>query len=349
LLVLFDLMMSFFSTAIAIGLMCFCHLALAFPHKSLRGSAANTSAVEQSVESIPDNVSLSHVELRDHATSNSTSENASGDMIRFLTESENIDEKKVLKKWMKWREMVEYTKEEKKLVKGYTFKAGYDALQLKEKLREAQAIQEELSGLIKNALNLTSARFCARKDGHGNCEQDFSCHSDDALLAQGETFWMPCGALTIRRPLEDNSQRPLCPTKNIITSKEECLSASEQLQKQWKKKVESGFSESKTTSHLLMRPWILNEDPWLSVFSAQLLEHGPPPGWAPTNNDWEKGKSKGPLGCSIDMTGAMVRWNGYKMDQSQQEWEQGATYTHAGGLMHSEFEGHYYFVGICKD
>jgi hypothetical protein len=344
--VLFDLMMTFFSTAIAVGLICFCRLALALPHKSLRASATNTSAVEQSVESISDNVSLSHVELRDHATSNFTNANVSDDMIRLLTESDNIDEKKVLKKWMKWREIEEYTKEEKKLVKGYTFKAGYDAVQLKETLREVQALQEKLSGLIKNALDLTSARFCALKDGQVTCRS--GCHSDAALLAQGETFWMPCGALTISRPLKDESLRPLCPTKSIITTKEECLLALEQLKKQWKKKVESGFPEGETTSHLLMRPWLMSTDQWRNAYPSQ-HEHGVEPVWRSGAN-WEKGNSKGPLGCSMDMNGAVVYWNGYKMDQSQQEWEQGATYTNGGGLIHAEYDGtrNPYHVGICK-
>lgn len=213
-------------------------------------------------------------------------------------------------------------------------------------LNDMVSTQKLLKESIDNAL-VPSARNCERrvKTGAAGCSLGYSCISTAAVNAQGGKYWMPCGALTIKGQ-PGVAHKRLCPPMNIITSKAECMAAADQFQKEWRRKVKSGFPYvAGTTSDIKFRHY-MNDDPhWKTI-----------PGWTPHGVEplfrpgaWHilgKGNPKGPLGCSLDPNKNVIYWNAYKMDQSPAEWEVGASYTEFGGLAHSGIDSRN--VGICK-
>lgn len=135
---------------------------------------------------------------------------------------------------------------------------------------------------------------------------------------------------------------------NIITTKAECQSAADQFREQWQAKLKSGFPKTDSSSNLQFRGWFNDKNSWKAV--EFWTEHGFEPRFR--DQAWLEGNSAAPLGCSMDRNGNMIYWNPYKMDQTQKEWEKGASYTVFGGLIHAESAASDAWVagqiGICK-
>jgi len=196
-------------------------------------------------------------------------------------------------------------------------------------------------GICKDELDV-SPRHCERKDALG-CKEGYSCNSADAKIAQGGRYWMPCGALTIKRQSGD-AHRRLCPTANIITTQGECEAAAAQFRKEWEANLKSGFQRTESTSDLQFRTYQLSDPFWQR--HQDYTEGGFEPRFRA--GAWHSGNSKAPIGCSLDPIGNFIYWNPYRMDQAQEQWQEGATYTELGGLIHSGIAGFGNQIGICK-
>jgi hypothetical protein len=291
-------------------------------------------------ENVLENASSVETELYEGAVSNSTFWNGGSGMTRQLRTRRKTKNDVV----MASKNVIADQQDILFLMKTVSIKAKYDATLLLDELGQTQILQSRLKSHVADALapDLTSPRYCARKDGKGGCLQGFACNSFDSLIAQGGQHWMPCGALT----LGVSQHQIRCPVENIITTEAECRSASEQFQKHWLAKLASGFPRTSRTSDLQFRYWRNDMQAFRGL--SGWTDHGFEPFFRA--GVWKGGNSKAPLGCSMDITQNVVYWNEYKMHRSQQqEWEQDATYTEMGGLIHAEEDTRgAWRVGVCK-